>query len=212
MKELFEKGKSKSKEMFRRKKESTCEIIKFIKKKLQVETDEIERNYVEDVNDHPIESCPIGLVIDFYDLLKMCTKNTNVDDETKRYSDDETEEEYIEEEDDIEEFTRFMNCVKTCLGDLQQEEMRKEDIFGVFQMPQKTKDKETIMEEKEPVKDPIEEKSMILSSNVYKEKEPTKQEERDELIDHVKDLPEEKIPVHPPLNSNITAEEQSTQE
>jgi hypothetical protein len=59
MKEFYEKGKSKSKEMFRREKESKCEIIKFIEKKLQVETDEIKHNYVEDVNDHPIESCPM---------------------------------------------------------------------------------------------------------------------------------------------------------
>jgi hypothetical protein len=59
MKELYEKGKIKGKEMFRREKESTCEIIKFIEKKLQ-----IEHNYVEDMNDPPIESCSIGLVID----------------------------------------------------------------------------------------------------------------------------------------------------
>jgi hypothetical protein len=71
MKKLFEKGKIKSKEMFRREKESTCEIIKFIEKKLQIETDEIKHNDVEDLNDPPIESCPIGLVIDFYDLLRL---------------------------------------------------------------------------------------------------------------------------------------------
>jgi hypothetical protein len=121
--------------------------------------------------------------------------------------------ESIEEVDNDEEFTkRLMNCVTTCLRELQQEEMRKEDIFGVFQTPQKSEEKETIMEKKEPVKDPKEEKSMIPSSNIYKEKEPTKQEKRVELLDHIENPPEEKFPVHPSLNSNITAKEQSTQE
>jgi hypothetical protein len=105
--------------------------------------------------------------------------------------------------------------MKTCLGELQQEEMRKEDIYGLFQTSQEGKEKETVMEKKEnkkPMKDPTEEKSMMLPSNIYNEREPTKQEERDELLDPVKVLPEEKIPVHLPLNSNITAKEQSTQE
>jgi hypothetical protein len=139
---------------------------------------------------------PNGLVIDFYDLLKLCTKNTNVNDETKQYSDEEIEEEYIEEEEDEEEeefTTKLMNWVKTCLGDLQQEEMRKENIFGVFQTPQKTEEKETIMEEKESVKEPIEEKSMILSSNIYKEKEPTKQEKRDGILIMLKILLKKKF-------------------
>jgi hypothetical protein len=83
MKELFEKGKIKSKEMFRREKDSICEIIKFIEKKLQIETDEIEHNYVEDIKDPPIESCTMELVIDFYDLLRLCTRNTNNDAKTK---------------------------------------------------------------------------------------------------------------------------------
>jgi hypothetical protein len=93
--------------------------------------------------------------------------------------------------------------VKTCLGELQQEEMRKEDIYGEFQTSQEGKEKETVIEEKEnnrQIKDPIEEKSMILPSKIYNEKEPTKQKERDELLEPVNDLIEEKISVHPPLN------------
>jgi hypothetical protein len=57
MKNLQDKSRIKSKEMFRRVRESAHEIIKFIQKKLQVE-DGDELKYEEDANNPPTETCP----------------------------------------------------------------------------------------------------------------------------------------------------------
>jgi hypothetical protein len=70
MKNLQNKGKIKSKEMFRRERESTFEIIGFVEKKLQAENDKVLK-FEEDANDPPIESCQYQLKVDYESIMKI---------------------------------------------------------------------------------------------------------------------------------------------
>jgi hypothetical protein len=85
MKELHDKGKIKSKVMFRRERESTHEIIKFIEKQLRVE-DGDELKYEEDANNPPIETCPYRFEVNFDNImkaLKECKEENEVNSKSK---------------------------------------------------------------------------------------------------------------------------------